>query len=150
MSAEEAEALGSLHALSFDHPWDTEFIRKLMAMPGTLALAAMSSQGNPLGFLLARAAADEAEILTLAVAPRYRRRQIGSRLLAAAAAMLAAAGAHRLHIEVACSNIPAARLYQTAGFAVNGTRRGYYAKHDGTCEDAVTMSRSLPIANHGI
>ena len=150
VTAEEAESLGHLHALSFDHPWDVESIRKLMGMPGALALAAMSHLGKPLGFLLARAAADEAEILTLAVAPRYRRRRIGSRLLAGAADMLAAAGARQLHIEVAQSNIPAARLYETAGFAVTGSRRNYYAKSDGTYEDAVMMSRSLPIANHGV
>jgi tRNA threonylcarbamoyladenosine biosynthesis protein TsaB len=150
VSAEEAEDLGQLHALSFDHPWDAESIRELMVMPGALALAAMSRLGKPLGFLLARAAADEAEILTLAVAPRHRRRHIGSRLLAGAVDILAAAGARRLHIEVACSNIPATRLYETAGFAISGTRRGYYAKSDGSCEDAVMMSRSLPIANLGV
>jgi ribosomal-protein-alanine acetyltransferase len=150
VSAEDAEDLGNLHALSFDHPWDAESIRELMVMPGALALAAMSHPGKPLGFLLARAAADEAEILTLAVAPRHRRRHIGSRLLAGAADILAAAGARRLHIEVACSNIPATRLYETAGFAISGTRRDYYAKSDGSCEDAVMMSRSLPIANLGV
>jgi ribosomal-protein-alanine N-acetyltransferase len=84
------------------------------------------------------------------VAPRCRRRRIGLRLLAGAAEMLAAAGAQRLHIEVARSNIPAARLYETAGFAVSGSRRNYYAKSDGTYEDAVMMSRSLPIANLGV
>jgi [ribosomal protein S18]-alanine N-acetyltransferase len=150
VNAEEAESLGHLHALSFDYPWDAESMRKLMGMPGVLALAAMSHLGKPLGFLLARAAADEAEILTLAVAPRFRRRGIGSRLLVGAADMLAAAGARRLHIEVSHSNIPAARLYETAGFAVSGSRRNYYARSDGTYEDAVLMSRPLPIADHGV
>lgn len=150
VNAEEAENLGPLHAISFDHPWDVDSIRKLMGMRGVLALAAMSHLGKPLGFLLARVAADEAEILTLAVAPLYRRRRIGSRLLAGAADMLAAAGARRLHIEVSHSNIPATRLYETAGFAVSGSRRSYYARSDGTYEDAVLMSRSLPIADHGV
>jgi tRNA threonylcarbamoyladenosine biosynthesis protein TsaB len=150
VNAEEAESLGSLHAVSFDNPWDVDSIRKLMGMHGALAIAAMSHLGKPLGFLLARVAADEAEILTLAVAPLHRRRRIGLRLLAGAADMLAAAGARRLHIEVAHSNIPATRLYETAGFAVSGSRRNYYAKSDGTYEDAVLMSRSLPIAEHGV
>ncbi|MGH6874062.1 MAG: GNAT family N-acetyltransferase, partial [Aestuariivirgaceae bacterium] len=150
VSVDQAESLGHLHALSFDHPWDAGSIRKLMAMPGALALVALSRFGEALGFLLARAAADEAEILTLAVAPHFRRRRIGSRLLACAVDMLAAQGARRLHIEVARSNIPATRLYEAAGFAVNGTRRDYYAKPDGTYEDAVMMSRSLPIANPGV
>lgn len=150
VSIDQAQNLGDLHALSFDHPWDAASIRKLMAMPGALALVAMSRFGETLGFLLARAAADEAEILTLAVAPRFRRRRIGLRLLTGAADALAAGGARRLHIEVARSNIPATRLYETAGFAVNGTRRNYYARPDGTYEDAVMMSRLLPIANHGV
>jgi len=150
VSSDQAESLGHLHALSFDHPWDGESIRKLMVMPGTLALAALSRLGKPLGFLLVRAAADEAEILTLAVAPRFRRRRIASRLIAGAIDLLAVTGARRLHIEVARSNIPAMRLYETAGFAVNGTRRDYYAKRDGSYEDAVMMSRSLPIANDGV
>jgi ribosomal protein S18 acetylase RimI-like enzyme len=150
VGADQAEILGHLHALSFDHPWDGESIRKLMVVPGTLALAAMSPLGKPLGFLLVRAAADEAEILTLAVSPPLRRRRIASRLIAGAIDLLSVTGARRLHIEVARSNIPAMRLYESAGFAVNGTRRHYYAKRDGSYEDAVMMSRSLPIANNGV
>jgi tRNA threonylcarbamoyladenosine biosynthesis protein TsaB len=150
VSIDQAESLGNLHALSFDHPWDAASIRKLMAVPGALALVAMSRFGEPLGFVLARATADEAEILTLAVAPDFRRRRIGLRLLAGAADALAAEGARRLHIEVARSNIPAMSLYEAAGFAVNGTRRDYYARPNGTREDAVAMSRALPIANHGV
>jgi tRNA threonylcarbamoyl adenosine modification protein YeaZ/ribosomal-protein-alanine acetyltransferase len=147
---DEAATLSNLHARCFDRPWSAESFRTLLSLPGALAFLATSATGEASGFLLARSAAGEAEILTLAVAPPFRRRGLASRLIAKAAAVLGSAGACRLYIEVAGSNVPARRLYEKAGFAVTGVRRNYYSKTDGGREDAIVMSWPLPIANHGI
>jgi tRNA threonylcarbamoyl adenosine modification protein YeaZ/ribosomal-protein-alanine acetyltransferase len=147
---DEAATLSNLHAQCFDRPWSADSFCTLLGLPGALAFLATSPAGEAAGFLLARTAASEAEILTLAVAPPFRRRGLASRLIAKAAAVLGGVGACRLYIEVAGSNIPARRLYDKAGFAVTGVRQNYYSKADGKREDAIVMSRPLPIANHGI
>src|SRR6204780_3077030 len=82
------------------------------------------------GMILARVAADEAEILTIAVDPGRRGRGLGSALLRAAMARAAALGAGAMFLEVAVSNAAARALYARHGFAEAGLRRQYYS--DGT------------------
>ncbi len=91
-------------------------------MPGTIGFI------DPEGaFILARVAADEAEILTLAVAPALRRQGRARALLTHAARHAGAAGATALFLEVSDANLAARGLYQAAGFRAVGKRRGYYA-----------------------
>ena len=84
-------------------------------------------------------AADEAEILTIAVAPAAHRQGIGAALLAAAMAQAALRGAAAMFLEVAEGNAAARALYAAAGFRQSGRRRRYYP--DGA--DALVLRRSL-------
>lgn len=93
------------------------------------------------GMILMRLAADEAEVLTIAVSPAVRRRGIASALLAEATTQAAAAGAAAIFLEVSVANIAAMRLYTAAGFHEVGQRRHYYS--DGA--DALVL-RFNPIA----
>ena len=120
-SPADAPRLAVLHASAFDHPWTAHELADLMA-GGAMALMADH------GFILVRAAAGEAEILTLAVAPAARRQGLGRTLLDAAIARL---GPAELFLEVAADNAAAIALYQAAGFKQVGIRRGYYARTDG-------------------
>ncbi len=94
------------------------------------------------GFILCRAAGDEAEILTLAVLPEKRRRGLGYRLLADGLAGAAARGARTMFLEVAEDNIAALALYAGAGFIPVGRRPGYYISA-GRSIAATVMARSL-------
>ncbi len=137
-----ASALAVLHATSFSKPWNETDFRILLDQPGVAAW--MSGEDLPHGFILARAAADEAEILTLAVAPTHRRAGIAAALVHTACEELRAAGVHRLFLEVASDNIPAVALYTAAGFAPCGERPGYYeAAGTALARDAVVMARDL-------
>ena len=91
-------------------------------MPGTFGL--VEAQG---GMLLARVAADEAEVLTLAVLPALRRQGLGRALLQAAMAEARRRGAASMTLEVAVDNVAARDLYTSAGFTQVGRRRRYYA-----------------------
>ena len=138
MSApDSATALAGLHATAFEAPWDASAMAVLLAQPGVFAVAEDD------GFVLCRAVADEAEILTIAVRPEARGRGLGSRLVAAGAQQAEALGAMRLFLEVAEDNHPALALYAGAGFVVSGRRRGYYGRADGSRVDALVMSRNL-------
>ena len=88
-----------------------------------------SSGEQPLGFILLRAIAGEAEIISIGVPPKARRRGIGRRLLEAALAAAAAAGAERLFLEVAADNWQALALYLSYDFTEVGRRPNYYQRN---------------------
>ena len=140
-----AHVAGVLHAQSFAAPWsDTEFAN-LLEQPGVAGL--LWNAAEPHGFILIRAVADEAEILTLAVAPAYRRRGVAALLLDEAMRMLRAGGTHRLFLEVAADNAAAIALYGKAGFTATGRRTGYYARAGAPSVDAVIMALELALAS---
>jgi ribosomal-protein-alanine N-acetyltransferase len=140
-TAEDAVALAAVHALAFDAPWPPEAFTGLLESPGVFALAAVTAA--PVALILIRAVADEAEVLTLAVAPADRRRGAAKALLAAGLDLAAAAGAQNAFLEVAADNAPAIALYHAAGFAQVGRRSGYYARADGPAVDALVLRRAL-------
>lgn len=92
------------------------------------------------GFLVIRAAADEVEILNLAVEAPSRRQGVASQLLAAAVEASRAAGAKRAFLEVRESNAGAIAFYQRHAFALAGRRPRYYSNPP---EDALVLRRSL-------
>ncbi|MGB6199667.1 MAG: ribosomal protein S18-alanine N-acetyltransferase [Candidatus Acidiferrales bacterium] len=96
--------------------------------------------GRVVGFVFTRVAADEVEILNLAVAQRSRRSGIASQLIARALAHAKAAGAVRAYLEVRPSNGAAMALYVAFGFAESGRRACYYS---GPVEDALVLSKKL-------
>lgn len=135
-AAADVPALAALHAAAFPpgEAWGPDAIHLMLAMPGAFGLWREAE-----GFVLARAAAGEAEILTLAVAPVARRRGLGAALLAAAMAAARARGAEAMFLEVSEGNAPARALYRSFGFAEVGRRRRYYP--DGS--DALVLRRGL-------
>jgi ribosomal-protein-alanine N-acetyltransferase len=141
-----ADVLAGLHAQCFDRGWTSKSVLELIAMPGALALLAMLAPMQPVGFVMVRRAADVSEIITLGVIEPHRRAGFATRLVMEAGKLLAGQGARTLHIEVAQSNTPAMKLYETLGFQRTGRRQNYYACNDGSREDAVTMMSPLPIA----
>lgn len=122
--AAHAEALAAIHAAVFrkGEVWPAPVLAAQLAQPGTFALIDPAG-----GMLLARVVADEAEILTLAVAPEARRRGIGLALVGTAMRRAAAAGAAVVFLEVGSTNAPAQALYARAGFVRVGRRARYYA-----------------------
>jgi ribosomal-protein-alanine N-acetyltransferase len=118
-----AAAMAGMHAESFppEERWDARALGEVMAMPGTFGWIA-----NAGGFVLARVAADEAEILTLAVRPSARRLGLGATLLAEALRLAAENGAACMLLEVAEPNKAARALYAAFGFTEVGRRRRYY------------------------
>ena len=142
LGPEHAGLMAALHAEAFDRPWSAAEFETLLASSGVGALG-VESGGALAGFILVRAIAGEAEILTLAVAPAARRRGVGRDLVEAGAGTALALGADVLWLEVAEDNAAALALYAAAGFDIAGRRRGYYARREGPAADAVVMRRVL-------
>ncbi len=131
--------MAALHALCFSvpRPWSTAQFAASLADP--LCFALIEAEG----FLIGRAAAGEAELLTLAVAPQARRRGTGARLVQRFLYQARLRGAERAFLEVAEGNAAALALYARAGFAQAGRRRGYYRSPDGQVRDALILTRAL-------
>jgi ribosomal-protein-alanine N-acetyltransferase len=138
----DASVLAALHEESFEESWSTQTFAGLMALPGAFGFLALA-QGAPAGFVLARVAADEAEILTLAVARASRERGLGKELVNRAMGLAAAEGAERMFLEVAEDNAAGQALYLALGFAEIGRRPAYYGKPGLARKDALLMSRNL-------
>lgn len=133
--------LGALHARCFTtpRPWSAAEFSALMATTGSFLLTRDNS------FLLGRAIAGEAELLTLAVAPEARRQGQGRALTLEFAATARGMGARDLFLEVAADNHPAQALYAALGWRETGRRRGYYAPG----LDAVVMHLGLAKQQEG-
>jgi ribosomal-protein-alanine N-acetyltransferase len=136
-SAGDAAPLAALHAACFATAWDPAAITALLGTPGTFAFH------HKCGFVLARNAAGEAEILTLAVAPEARGRGLGRALLRAAIIRAQEMGAQVMFLEVGADNPHALALYAGLGFAKVGTRKAYYSTPSGGT-DALLLRLSLP------
>lgn len=146
----DAAILAALQNAVFpDEPWRPREVAALLHQPGAIAYLAVgraSGEPVPQGYVMARMAADEAEVLSLAVLEAARRHGIASRLLAAALERAGLAGARRVYLEVARDNAAAIALYRAAGFARAGRRRGYYRRPGGRRVDALVLARDAPHA----
>jgi [ribosomal protein S18]-alanine N-acetyltransferase len=92
--------------------------------------------GTIAGYVVALDAADEGEILNLAVAPTARRHGLGRALVQQTVAVLSARGVEEVYLEVRESNGPARALYAAHGFKEVGRRRQYYRR---PVEDAIVL-----------
>lgn len=139
----DAPGMAAVHATSFDEAWGADEIRALLDGPGGFGLVVRDPETEAIvAFILARAVADEAEVLTLAIDPPHRRFGIGRALVEAVALNAAAAGAHSLFLEVASDNDAALGLYRAAGFSRVGRRPAYYRRGSGAV-DALVLRRDL-------
>lgn len=146
LGALDLDIAAALHADAFaalgETAWSRRDLAELMASPGVAGVL-IEADHQPVGFALWRRAADEAELLTLAVGPTHRRRGIGRCLLAAVVCNARESGAVALFLEVGIDNPAALSLYEKVGFSKVGRRAAYYRRAAGPAADAVIMRRGL-------
>ncbi len=131
----DAEQMAAIHRRSFTspRPWSAAEIRDHAELTGAIVLQTET------GFLLAREAAGEVELLTLAVDPDQRRRGAGRVLVEDLLTLSKARHAQTVFLEVAEDNSAAIALYLSAGFAEAGRRKAYY----GGETDALVLRHDL-------
>jgi len=139
----DLSTVARIHAASFDDAWTEAVFHRILAMPSAFGLAARAAH-TLIGFAVARVAAGECELLSLAVDPGQRRTGIGARLLDATIAAAIAHGGRVLFLEVAENNAPALRLYESRRLAMVGRRPNYYEAPGGSTVAALTMRLDLP------
>jgi ribosomal-protein-alanine N-acetyltransferase len=122
----DSAAVAQLHAASFGRGWGEDEVYRLLIDTAVVAHRAIS-QHALVGFVMSRMAADEAEILSIAIAPARRGRGLSRPLLDYHLRSLAGLGVRAVFLEVDEHNTAARRLYEGTGFREVGRRQGYYA-----------------------
>ena len=138
---EDAPLLAALHGASFQRGWSTEEFEQLLAEHNVVADRAMAG-AELAGFVVSRIAADQAEILSIAVAAAYRGQGLAHKMLDVHLRRLAGYGVATVFLEVDERNEPARRLYAGFGFAEVGRRESYYAAAEGAAA-ALVLRRDL-------
>lgn len=144
----DVDDIANIHIMCFDEAWTARILTRILAMPGVFALGvrpAAEACGQALaGFAIGRVAADECELLSLAVAPDSRGKGLGAMMLDAALMRAGSVNVRKFFLEVAENNIAALTLYEARGLAPVGRRPKYYENQDGSYTDALTMRVDLP------
>jgi ribosomal-protein-alanine N-acetyltransferase len=121
-----------LHKQCFpDHPWsESDFM--------DLKKSGCEIVASDNGFIVWRTTADQAEIITIGVAPEMRRSGIAESMILLMEQELKKQSVVNIFLEVSEVNYSAKKLYEKLGFNVVGKRPKYY---NGT--DAIIMSKSI-------
>jgi ribosomal-protein-alanine N-acetyltransferase len=145
LDARHARDVAALHSQGgFARGWDPGECAALLADASIASDGVFCGQSlHPAGFVMSRQAADEAEILSIVIAPGQRRSGLAANLLGAHLSTLAGSGVIQVFLEVEEGNVAAERLYRHLGFREVGRRKGYYPKPDGSRATAVAMRLDL-------
>jgi len=134
--------LAQLHGASFHRGWGEGEFETMLSERNTLVHRLRLGR-QVIGFAVSRMAADEAEILSIAVDAGHRGKGLSRNLLLTHLGHLAGHGVRHIFLEVEENNAPARRLYEWSGFGVVGRRERYYQQDGGEQLNALLMRRDL-------
>ncbi len=147
LGADHADALAEIHSDGFYRPWLSSDFASLVGKRNVVALGLRRQSAfgfsRLAGFVLVRIAADEAEILSIAVRPAYRGRGYSRLLMDEALRRLYRDRVSSCFLEVDGNNAAALSLYRSLGFEQVGTRKGYYDRPEGAAGAALVMRLAL-------
>ncbi|MGC8833808.1 MAG: ribosomal protein S18-alanine N-acetyltransferase [Armatimonadota bacterium] len=135
MKPSDVVAVAQIEKQCFRTHWPiSAFLNELSNRAACYLVA--KADGKVVGYAGMWTVMDEVHITTLGVAPEWRRRGIGERLLLGLLAEARHRGASRATLEVRPSNEAAIKLYTKYGFKTVAIRKGYYTDNG---EDAMVM-----------
>ena len=125
MKKEDILQLAELEKLCFSDPWSVSAFEYELKNPLSLWLVAAEG-ATVAGYIGSQTVMGETDMMNVAVAPAFRRKGIGERLILSLIDQLKDQQSHCLTLEVRISNDTAIALYQKLGFIQVGCRPGYY------------------------
>lgn len=140
MRASDLPRVLAIERASFPTPWTEENFRHEIEENPMAWNVIAERDGLIVGFACSYVVGPELMINDIAVDPAHRRTGVGGAIVRHLLEGGRERGCRLATLEVRPSNTVARSLYDAEGFAVAGTRKGYYAD---TGEDAVLMSRAL-------
>lgn len=152
MTGDPVDAIMAVMQAAFDPAYGEAWTRRQVAdslvLPNTHYLLSGHDESAEIdprittGFTMSRSAADEEELLLIAVRPEYRGNGIGRNLLERLFEDAQRRRISRLFLEMRSGN-PAEHLYRSMGFEQIGLRKGYYRGAVGGPLDAITLARDI-------
>ena len=131
----------------FADPWSEDAFRRLLAgLPAIFQVLVLPPENRLVGYVIAFAVGDDAELLNVAVEPESRGKGFAGQMLDAVLIELGARGVRAAFLEVRESNRAARGLYESRGFREIGRRKNYYRR---PVEDALVMRRIVEVAEDG-
>jgi ribosomal-protein-alanine N-acetyltransferase len=124
-------------------PWSTsQFKEEFAGIPSTRYMSVAEDSNTIVGYcgVFVPAPGIEADILTVAVLPAYRRQGIAREFMRQIEAYAIERGASAMMLEVELSNESAIKLYEVLGYMKISVRMDYY----GPGKDAHVMRKELP------
>ena len=132
--------LAKIHGASFSYaprPWTAGEFDSLLTSPN---IKLFEQAG---GFAIFRFAGPEAELLTIAVDPTYRRQGIATKLMLRGHEAAKSAGVEEVFLEVSQENPHAKSLYEQFGYEVRAIRENYYSVPDAQKINGLVMRCTL-------
>ncbi len=135
----DLDGLCDVENACFSPPWSRASMESTLTGDGRCVLLAEEA-GRTVGYASYWRVLEEADVLSVAVLPEFRRQGIGMALMGALLTQAKSESVEIVHLEVRRSNVTAQSLYERCGFAADGLRPRYYSR---PTEDAVLMSCRL-------
>ena len=144
-AAADIGSVAKIERSCFSDPWSEESFRRLLDVPPAIFLVALFPPDDAIaGYIIAFSVVEDAEVLNVAVDPRFRGKGLAGQMLDAVLIQLGAQGVRTAFLEVRESNQPARSLYKSRGFREIGRRKNYYRR---PVEDALVLRRSIEVAD---
>jgi [ribosomal protein S18]-alanine N-acetyltransferase len=163
-TTQDAEILSSIHRDAFPNYWNVAAFNDFFAVKDTFAFIASScgehsestgsfgardpaqslrNSQDDVGMIVYRLHGGDADIMTMAVKPAFRRQGIARELLQKTLAHAATLGVGTMFLDVEEGNHPAISLYEKHGFTLIRRRKSYYRQKDGSLTDALVMAKKF-------
>jgi ribosomal-protein-alanine N-acetyltransferase len=139
MAEPDLEVVTGIEKEVFSEPWSLSAFKTDLKNEMALPMVA-EFENKIVGYSNIYIVAGEIQIGNFAVAPGFRNRGVGRKLMNEIFQRAREKECHTLFLEVRESNTAALELYKSYGFMPTGKRRGYYSNPR---EDAVLMARDI-------
>jgi ribosomal-protein-alanine N-acetyltransferase len=130
VQATDAVGIYAVERVCFSDPYSSAFLSDLIETQQDRFFVA-TNHGETIGYAVASTSGEQGHVVSVAVDPRYRRRQIGTALLSAVTEALLKEGVKQIHLEVRKGNGGAISFYQRMGYQISSEVGHYYADGEG-------------------
>ena len=136
-----SEQFAKIHSQSFNQKnlkYSSEFILSLLKTPNISYIYKKNK-----GFCIFSCNEKEAEIITMAILPKYQNQGIGFLILTELEGILSEISCNKVFLEVASNNLIAIHLYDKLGFKSFGIRKNYYSISENKKVNAILMKKII-------
>ena len=125
----------SIEASSFEFPWLEEDFIRCLRQRNCIGMVA-EHDDQVVGFMIYELNKNRIQVLNFAVSPEFRRRGVGTQMVAKLIGKLSTQRRTRIALEVRETNLDAQLFFRTVGFRAVSVLRNFY---EDTPEDAYLM-----------